>query len=141
MNKRCEDLHFCISTMECRRKILYSLPMFIIQEPIVLSAIQKDHSHFFDDLVKIVVDLEKGFIAVDGEMHADLEQELVSQGSDQKDLWGANLYFNKTKDSFIEYTSLINIRPSVGNMSMEVQDASVRQQMDDIIHKLIQYDV
>jgi hypothetical protein len=115
--------------------------MLIISEPTSLSGIQSDHAHFFQDLVKIVVDLKRNVMALDGEMHADLEQTLLENGSAQKDLWGANLYFNKTKDSFIEHTSLINIRPSQDNRSMEVEDPYIRKQMEHLIHQLIKYDV
>lgn len=115
--------------------------MLIIRDRFALSEIKKNHAHFFDTLVKIVIDLENKKMALNGEMHADLEQELLQDGSDQKNLWGANLYFNKTSDTFIEYTSLINIRPAQNNRSMEITDPSLRNQIREVVYCLIEYDV
>ncbi len=82
---------------------------------------------FFEDMVKYVVDVERGVIAVGGEMHADAEHVLLDDGSRQADLWGANYYPGRGREECIEYTALINIRPAQGNRSMEIQDPVVRE--------------
>jgi hypothetical protein len=92
---------------------------------------------YFGDMVKYVVDVEAGIAAVGGELHADAEQVLLERGSRQADLWGANYYPGRGADRCIEYTALINIRPSHGNRSMEVQDASIRDRIRDITFSLI----
>ena len=52
----------------------------------------------------------------------------------QADLWGINLYPNKFgTDEFIEFDSMINIRPRQNNPSRDVLDPTVRQQIIDII--------
>ena len=66
---------------------------------------------YFEDMVKYVVDVSRGAIAVGGEMHADAEAVLLEDGSRQDDLWGANYYPGRGRDGCIEYTSLINISP------------------------------
>lgn len=109
--------------------------MIILDEPISLQIVKKTHNHFFKTMVKVVVDVKKEIIALDAELHADLEQLLLDKGSNQKDLWGANVYFSKP--DVIEYTALINIRPGQKNKSMEVQDAKIRDKMKKIIQKLI----
>lgn len=109
--------------------------MIIIKEPISIKTIKEKHNHFFKRMVKIVIDVKKEIIALDGEMHADLEGLLLNKGSRQNDLWGANTYFDKPHDP--EYTSLINIRPAQRNRSMEVQDEKIRKKMRNIIQKLI----
>jgi len=43
----------------------------------------------FEDMVKYVVDVERGVAAVGGELHADEEALLLERGSRQDDLWGA----------------------------------------------------
>ena len=73
-------------------------------------------------MVKYVVDVERGLIAIGGEMHVDGEQLLLESGSRQADLWGANYYPGRGTEGCIEYTSLINIRPSAGNRAMELLD-------------------
>src|SRR3990172_11943487 len=89
-------------------------------------------ARFFEDMVKYVVDVERGIAAVGGELHADAEALLLEDGSSQEHLWGANYYPGRGPDGCIEYTSLINIRPSQGNPSMVVQDEGVRVRMRDI---------
>jgi len=86
-------------------------------------------------MVKIVVDIEREIMAVNGEMHADLEELLIENGSSQRDLWGANIYFEHLYE--LEFTSLINIRPAQDNKSMEVKSPAIRQKMTDIVNKLI----
>ena len=88
------------------------------------------------EILKIVVDLDRNVIAVDEELHSDLEEILLSGGSDQKDLWGANLVYSD-KIYSIEFTSFINIRPGQGNRSMEVEDPNIKLQIRNLIHKLI----
>ena len=92
---------------------------------------------FFEDMVKCVVDVERGVVAVGGEMHADAEQALLEDGSRQADLWGANYYPGRGSDECIEYTALINIRPAQGNRSMEIQDPAVRDRVRRLTVALI----
>src|SRR2546430_17554646 len=76
----------------------------------------------FGDMVKYVVDVERGVVALGGELHADAEQVLLEQGSRQADLWGANYYPGRGREGCIEFTSLINIRPARGNPGMGTQN-------------------
>lgn len=91
----------------------------------------------FEDMVKYVVDLQRGVAAVGGELHADEEAVLLEQGSSQDDLWGANYYPGKGETDCIEYTSLINIRPARGNRSMVIEDEGVRARIREITFDLI----
>jgi len=91
----------------------------------------------FDDMIKFVVDLDRKIIALGGEMHSDQEQVLLDDGSQQKDLWGGNVYPNNEKSDKIEYASLINIRPSQDNRAMEVQDEGIKNAMKDISESLL----
>lgn len=91
----------------------------------------------FGDMVKLVVDVRRLVVAVGGELHADAEQLLLEQGSRQADLWGANYYPGRGAEDYIEYTALINIRPSQGNPSMEIQDASTREAVRSIVERWV----
>lgn len=93
--------------------------------------------HPFDDMVKFVVDVDRGIIALGGEMHADAEQVLLEHSSKQEHLWGGNVYPHNEEEK-IEYTSLINIRPAQQNRSMQVQDAQVRDRMKNIVEQWIE---
>lgn len=101
-----------------------------------LNELRAEHANFFETMVKAVVDLEKEWIAVDAEMHADLEKILLEENSQQGNLWGFNIFWG---DPYrIEFTSLINIRPAQGNRGMEVTDPVTRQKIEIITRKLIQ---
>ena len=91
----------------------------------------------FGDMVKFVVDLERGVVAIGGELHADAEEVLLRAGSRQQDLWGANYYPGRGRDGCVEFTALINISPARGNRSMEVGDLVVRERMRTLTFSLI----
>lgn len=91
----------------------------------------------FGNLVKAVVDVGRGIVAIGGELHADEEALLLQDGSRQKDLWGINLYPEKSGEGWIEFDSIINIRPSQGNPSRSVEDPQVRDTIAQIVHKLV----
>jgi len=109
----------------------------IIGEPVPKKEILKEYNHFFKDMIKAVVDLKREIIALDGELHADLEALLIEKCSRQEDLWGINLYLEKPSEERIEYTALINIRPSQDNPSMEVEKTQTRKKIEKIVSKII----
>jgi hypothetical protein len=92
---------------------------------------------YFEDMVKYVVDVERRVAAVGGELHADAEVLLLEQGSRQADLWGANYSPGRGRDRCIEFTALINIRPTQGNRSMEIEDAATRERVREITFALV----
>lgn len=91
----------------------------------------------FGDMVKAVVDLERGLMVIGGEMHSDEETALLDDGSRQEHLWGINLYPAATGDDFIEYDSMINVRPRAGNRSRSVEDSAVRAAIVALVARLV----
>ena len=91
----------------------------------------------FGDMIKYVVDVERGVVAIGGELHADAEQVLLERGSRQADLWGANYYPGRGREGCIEFTSLINISPARGNRGMEVEDQAVRERISALTFTLV----
>ncbi len=89
-----------------------------------LSALAKE---WHQTLVKGVVDIARGTIALGGEWHMDASARLLEEGSRQEDLWGFNIYPEERGDAAIEYTSLINIRPAQDNRSMEIVREDTRR--------------
>ncbi|MFO7899242.1 MAG: DUF5674 family protein [Planctomycetota bacterium] len=112
----------------------------IISEPIPMSELAAMASPEFFNAVKAVVDIEREVMAVGGELHADQEVLLLDQGSAQNDLWGINLYPGKTGGEFIEYDSMINLRPSFGNRSRGIDDPETRRRVADVVHRLVKAD-
>jgi hypothetical protein len=111
--------------------------MLIIDKATKKSSILQQHNTYFQTMIKAVVDVEREIMAIDAELHADLESLLLEQGSKQENLWGINLYLNKEVMERIEYTALINIRPSSGNRGMEIQDTALRDKINSLVEKLI----
>lgn len=92
----------------------------------------------FGDMVKAVVDVEQGIMAIGGELHSDEEAALLDQGSLQKHLWGINLYPERPGSEWIEFDSMINVRPSVGNRSRYVERADIREAITTIVNRLVE---
>lgn len=109
----------------------------IVKEKIPISELQKLAEEIFGEFVKAVVDLQKRVMAVGGELHADAEAVLLDHGSRQEDLWGINIYPARSRDAWIEFDSMINIRPRQGNRSRTIEDASIRTQIAEIIASLV----
>lgn len=97
----------------------------------------KEIADGFGNLVKAVVDIEKSLMAIGGELHADEEAFLLEKGSQQRNLWGINLYPELQGEEFIEFDSVINLRPTQGNRSRGVDDAGIRQKIKEIVNSLI----
>jgi hypothetical protein len=111
--------------------------MKIITETLTLVELKQMASATFGDMVKAVVDVERGLIALDAELHADLEALFLEEGSKQKDLWGINLYPEMQGEDFLEYDSMINIRPSQGNKSRGVDSPEIRRKIAEIVSERI----
>ena len=86
---------------------------------------------------KGVVDVRQQLLALDAELHSDLESMLLEEGSNQEDLWGINLYPEMEGEDFIEFDSLINIRPRQGNRSRDVEDEAIRAQIRQVVDKFM----
>jgi hypothetical protein len=91
----------------------------------------------FGDMVKAVVDVEQGIMAIGGELHSDEEAVLLDQGSLQRHLWGINLYPDQPAQEWIEFDSMINVRPSSGNRSRSVESAEIREAVASIVSRIV----
>lgn len=111
--------------------------MKIIKDQITLDELREMSSKMFGNLVKAVVDVEKGIMAVDADLHADEEALLLENGSMQKNLWGINFYPELTGLDLVEFDSMINLRPSQGNRSRGVDDTLIQKNILEIVEKLV----
>ena len=108
---------------------------------IKLSELRELASNLYGDMIKADVDIERKQIVIDAELHADIEQYMLDNGSRQEDLWGINIYPDQygTPD-FIEFDSIINIRPRQCNRSRYVEDTGIRNRIVDIVNEAIDND-
>ena len=111
--------------------------MKLIDKFITFDELKKMSSRMFGALVKAVVDVKKEVMVVDAALHADEEAYLLKLDSKQDDLWGINLYSDMKRDDFIEFDSMINVRPRLNNYSRGVEDEKIRQKIIKIVKKLV----
>jgi len=111
--------------------------MKIIKESLTITELKEVAGATFGDMVKAVVDIERELIAIDAELHSDLEALLLENGSEQKSLWGINLYPDVQGDEFIEFDSMINMRPSQDNRSRGVENKEIAGKIIEIVAKRI----
>jgi len=111
--------------------------MKIITQHVTLDELGRMAAGMFGNMVKAVVDVDREFLAVDGELHSDLEALLIEKGSMQQSLWGINLYPEMAGDDFIEFDSMINMRPSQGNRSRGIENAQLRKTIIEIVSKMV----
>ena len=125
-----------IATVECVLSSL-AMPIQIVDAPITRDELRRIAGARFGDFVKAVVDVQRGVMAVGGDLHADEEALLLEQGARQADLWGINLYPDRVGAALVEFDSMINVRPSQRNRSRGVEDAAVQQLIRDIVERLV----
>lgn len=110
----------------------------IIKKPIKKKEIIDIAKQQFGDLIKVVIDVGQEIMAIGGELHADQEALLIEkEHSKREDIWGINLYPEKSEEEWIEFDSLINLKPSFGNKSRGVENAEAREKIKSIIKKLV----
>ena len=114
-----------------------TLAMQILQNSIKRAELAALAENTFGDMIKCVADIKLGLLALDAELHADLERLLIENGSAAEDLWGFNLYPEEEGEDFIKYDSLINIRSWQNNPSRDVQDPDIREAIMQIVGQFI----
>lgn len=108
-----------------------------VESPVSLDDIRHMAQQRFGDMVKGVVDLERGIMLLDAEMHSDQEAHLLANGSAQRNLWGINLYPDLPEAEWLEFDSMINLRPSFGNRSRGVDDAATRDAIAALVRQVV----
>ena len=92
----------------------------------------------YGDIIKAVVDVEQGFMGVGGELHVDIQTLLIEQAGSRGDTtWGINLYLDKTGDDFIEFDSMVNLKPLLGNRTRSVEGQETRVKIREIVGRLV----
>jgi hypothetical protein len=110
----------------------------IIKNPIEKKELAAMANEKFGSLVKAVIDIRQEIMAIGGELHADEEVILSEEcGSKRDDTWGVNLYPLNNDFDFVEFDSMINLKPVYGNKTRGVENAETRKKIKEIIGKLI----
>lgn len=109
----------------------------IIKEKISKKRLAEITKENFGEMVKADVDIKQEVIALGGEWHSEGDDLLVKNGSFREDIWGINFYPWNKPEKRVEYISLINIKPALGNRSMEIRDKIVKKRINFVVHKLL----
>lgn len=110
----------------------------LIDTKISIAELKEISAERFGDMVKVVVDLEKGIMAIGAEMHVDEEATLLEMGSKQANLWGINIYHEMSFPDMVEFDSMINIRPGQGNRSRGVDKEEIKKEILEVVKKLVE---
>jgi len=110
----------------------------LVTESISTQQLRETGEELFGDMVKAVVDVEKGVMAIGAELHADEEAFLLERNSRQENLWGINLYTDRGLPDMVEFDSMINIRPRQNNRSRGVEDEALRERIIKLVRRLVQ---
>lgn len=108
--------------------------MQLLEKPIARADLIPLAERMYGTLVKAVVDIERKIIVIDAEMHADQEAFLLDHGSRQEDLWGINFHPHQSGEAFVEFDSMINVRPRQNNRSRGVEDPAIREKIRAIVN-------
>jgi len=117
--------------------IIKLIHMQLVDVSISRDELKKMSESFAGGLVKAVVDIDKGVMVVDAPMHADEEKELLDMGSSQDNLWGINLYPDLSNEDFIEFDSMINVRPRLNNFTRGIEDEKLQNKIISIVLRLV----
>jgi hypothetical protein len=109
----------------------------LVNELISIQKLREAGEELFGDMVKAVVDIEKQVMVIGAELHSDEEAFLLERDSRQENLWGINLYTNRTMPEMVEFDSMINIRPRQNNRSRGVEDPALRERILGIVRTLV----
>jgi len=92
----------------------------------------------YGDIIKAVVDIDQGIMGVGGELHVDIQSLLIDREHSRGDTtWGINLYLDKVGDEFVEFDSMVNLKPASGNRTRGIENADVRTRIREIVDRLV----
>lgn len=127
----------CLNPLYLLSLLKTTLNMVILKDKLTVSQLSEIAAGLYVDMIKAVADVRSGIFAIDAELHSDLEQLLLENGSCLEDLWGFNIYPEVKGDDFIEFDSLINIRPRQNNRSRNVEDESIQLRIREIVNNFV----
>lgn len=109
----------------------------VLRSPVTRAALAAEAADGFGDMIKAVVDVRRGIMAIGAQLHSDEEAALLDDGSMQGDLWGINLYPGESGEEWLEFDSMVNLRPAQGNRSRGVDDDATRSAIRRLVHALV----
>lgn len=110
-----------------------------LENKIAIPALEEMAKKMFGSLVKAAIDVEKEIMIVDAGLHSDEELLLMENRSSRFNIWGINIHpqFWPDMEKFVEFDSMINLKPALGNRTRGVDNEEIREKIKKIVMKLI----
>ena len=110
----------------------------IVKDNIPMSELRTLAHEQYGDVIKAVVDVERGIMGVGGELHVDIQSLLIEKENAKGDTtWGINLYQDKSGNDFIEFDSMVNLKPASGNRTRGVESVEIQTKIREVVGKLV----
>jgi len=109
----------------------------ILENKISIEEVKKLAENWYGDMIKGAVDIEGGRVALGGDYHIEDSELLTSTGSKFVDVWGFNIRFEENPDGVLEFDSMINIKPNLGNRSRNISNEEIVKKATEVIYKFI----
>ena len=97
----------------------------ILEKPISITDVRKIAEEDYGTMIKGTVDIFKNIVAIGGDYHMETCELLVEKGSNHNNVWGFNIRFDDGDEASLEFDSLVNIKPALGNKSRSVENPEI----------------
>lgn len=115
------------------------MSLHLLEKPILMKDVRVLAQEDYGTMIKGTVDIVEKKIALGGDYHMETCELLVENGSSHHNIWGFNIHFDEGPDGLLEFDSLVNIKPAIGNKSRSVENPEIIEQATRIIHSLIEF--
>ena len=109
----------------------------ILDHKLNIDEVKELADYWYGTMIKGCVDIEQGRVALGGDYHIECSELLTSNNSKFQDVWGFNIRFEENPDGVLEFDSMVNIKPNLGNRSRSIDNDEVIKKARKIIYKFI----
>ena len=109
----------------------------ILENKISIEEVKKLADFWYGTMIKGAVDVEGQRVALGGDYHIENSELLTSTGSKFEDIWGFNIRFEENSNGVLEFDSMVNIKPNLGNRSRNISNDEIIKKATEIIYKFI----
>ncbi|MFH1608523.1 MAG: DUF5674 family protein [Patescibacteria group bacterium] len=109
----------------------------ILDHKISIDEVKIMADFWYSTMIKGAVDIEGGRVALGGDYHIEDSELLTSTGSKFEDVWGFNIRFEENTNGVLEFDSMVNIKPNLGNRSRNISNEEIIRKAEEIILRFI----
>jgi hypothetical protein len=109
----------------------------ILAEKMSMEEVKVFAENWYGTMIKGAVDITQNKVALGGDYHIESGELLIQHGSKLEDVWGFNIRFEEDANGTLEFDSMINIKPNLGNKSRDITDENISKKAEGIIKSWI----